>query len=78
MTLEKSHLQVTKRSNTDFVDDRYLWIEDHTTFEKFHFMPPKCRTEAVLILWVEILKPLGYPSLDKGITKNAFTKYMSL
>jgi hypothetical protein len=40
--------------------------------------PPKGRTEALLILWVEGLKPLGYPSLANGITKNAFTKYMYL
>jgi hypothetical protein len=42
------------------------------------FRPPKYRTDALLILWVEVLKTLGYPSLANGINENALTKDMYL
>jgi hypothetical protein len=78
MTLEKSHCQATKRPNIRSVDARFLWIEGLTTFKNLTFRPPKCQQEALVILWLEALMPLEYPSSVNGITKNAFTKSMYL
>jgi hypothetical protein len=78
MTLEESLCPATKRPNKGFVEARHLWIEGRTTFEKSHFQTAEMPNKALLILLVEELMALGYPSLAYGITKNVFTNSMYL
>jgi hypothetical protein len=58
MTLEETHCQSSKRPNRGFVNGRYLWVEGLRPLKNLIFRPPKCQTEALLILWVEGLMPL--------------------
>jgi hypothetical protein len=41
MTLEEPHCLATKRPNRAFVDDRCLWFEGPTTFEKSLYQAAK-------------------------------------
>jgi hypothetical protein len=58
MTLEKSHFQATKRPKRGFVDLDTCGSMVSRPLKNLIFKPPKCRTEALVILWVEGLMPL--------------------